>query len=509
MLMNRLRFDGESSTKRLQCRIRNHLHKTVDKEFVRMLAPQNNRIPDGVKSVHLIAVCGTGMGALACMLKDYGYQVTGSDRNVYPPMSRFLEDKGVSVKSGYDPAHLHHRPDLVVVGNAVLRDNPEVAATQALGLCYCSMPQAVRRFAAVGKRQLLVAGTHGKTTTSALLAWILFCAGHDPSFIIGGILPNFAANYRTGEGDCIVIEADEYDTAFFDKRPKLLHYTPHLAILTGIEFDHADIYRDLDHVREAFGRFVSTIGRDAMLVCIDDDPHVAALAGLTGCRQVFYGARSDSFWRLGKIEVQAPLTRFQIFKEGHHYGFFHTRMMGVHNLKNTLAAVAVADALGVLPEQIAAALETFAGVKRRQEVRGEKRGIVVIDDFAHHPTAVKETLRAVKSHFSANRIVAVFEPRTHSSMRRVFQQAYTSVFDSADRICIRKPSLLNKVPPQERLCSEQLVADLKSRGKHATHFNDTQAIIDHLSQSSIRGDVILIMSNGGFENIHDRLLEAL
>lgn len=474
-----------------------------------MIQPEYNRIPKKVKTVHLIAVCGTAMGALACMLKDMGYQVTGSDNNIYPPMSRFLNQKGVSIMAGFDGAHLSYRPDLVVVGNAVSRENAEVVATAEMALGYCSMPQAVNHFAAAGKRQVLVAGTHGKTTTSAILAWILFCAGRDPSFIIGGILPNFMSNYRTGTGDCIVIEADEYDTAFFDKGPKFLHYTPDAAILTSVEFDHADIYRDLDHVRDAFGRFLAKIRPDSLLVSADDDPNVAGLKGLVSCKQLPYGTQTDSPWRLGKTFVKPPVTHFQVIKHGQDYGSFKTRMIGAHNLKNTLAAIAVADYLGVTPENIADALDSFSGVRRRQEIRGEKRGVIVMDDFAHHPTAVKETLRAVRSHFPKNRIVAVFEPRTNSSMRRVFQQDYATVFDPADRICVRKSSMLQKVPEDERFSSERLVADLKQRGKDATHFEETEAIIEDLAHASVGGDVILIMSNGGFDNIHERLLESL
>jgi UDP-N-acetylmuramate: L-alanyl-gamma-D-glutamyl-meso-diaminopimelate ligase len=474
-----------------------------------MILPENNRIPKKVNSVHLIAVCGTAMGALACMLKDMGYQVTGSDNNIYPPMSRFLEEKGVSIMAGFEGAHLSHRPDLVVVGNAVSRENAEVVATAKMALSYCSMPQAVNRFAAADKRQILVAGTHGKTTTSAILAWILFSAGREPSFIIGGILPNFKSNYRTGTGDCIVIEADEYDTAFFDKGPKFLHYNPDAAILTSVEFDHADIYRDLDHVRDAFGRFVAKLRTDSLLVSVDDDPNVSGLKGLVKCRQLPYGIEPDSPWQLGETRIQPPVTHFQVIKNGQDFGRFQTRMIGAHNLKNTLAAVAVADYLGVTPENIAEALNSFAGVRRRQEIRGEKRGVVVIDDFAHHPTAVKETLIAVRSHFLENRVIAVFEPRTNSSMRRVFQHDYTTVFDPADRICIRKPSMLQKVPENERFSSEQLVADLKRSGKNATHFEDTESIIDDLAESSKGGDVILIMSNGGFDNVHERLLDAL
>ena len=474
-----------------------------------MILPENNRIPKKVKTVHLIAVCGTAMGALACMLKDMGYQVTGSDNNIYPPMSRFLDEKGVSIMAGFDGSHLAYRPDLVVVGNAVSRENAEVVAIAKMALCYCSMPQAVNHFAAAGKRQVLVAGTHGKTTTSAILAWILFSAGRDPSFIIGGILPNFMSNYRTGTGDCIVIEADEYDTAFFDKGPKFLHYNPDAAILTSIEFDHADIYRDLGHVRDAFGRFVAKIRPDSLLVSVDDDPNVTGLTGLLSCKHLPYGMKTDSPWQLGKTVIQPPATRFQVIRNGRDFGSFQTRMIGAHNLKNTLAAIAVADYLGVTPEKIAEALASFSGVRRRQEIRGAKRGVVVMDDFAHHPTAVRETLRAVRSHFLKNRIVAVFEPRTNSSMRRVFQQEYANVFDPADRICVRKPSMLQKVPEDERFSSERLVADLKQRGKDAAHFEDTESIIDDLAHASASGDVILVMSNGGFDNIHERLLDAL
>lgn len=449
------------------------------------------------------------MGALACMLKDGGYQVTGSDNNVYPPMSHFLEENGVSIMAGFDRDHLSHHPDLVVIGNAVSKDNEEVRATMDMGLCYCSMPQAVNRFAAAGKRQLLVAGTHGKTTTASMLAWMLHSAGRDPSFIIGGILPNFMSNYRSGRGDFIVIEADEYDTAFFDKGPKFLHYTPHAAILTSVEFDHADIYRDLDHVRDAFGRFVAQMPASALLVSVDDDDNVLELAGCAACRRQTYGLEPTSQWRLGQIIVEPPETRFQVMKNGAVFGWFSTRMIGVHNLKNNLATIAVANDLGLSPDEIAKALKGFAGIRRRQEIRGEKRGIVVMDDFAHHPTAVRETLSAVKDYFSDNRVIAVFEPRTNSSMRKVFQKDYAGVFDPADRICIRKPSMLQKVPEGQRFSSEQLVADLIGRGKDASHFDDTQGIIDDLARTSMPGDIILIMSNGGFDNIHERLLDAL
>jgi UDP-N-acetylmuramate: L-alanyl-gamma-D-glutamyl-meso-diaminopimelate ligase len=474
-----------------------------------MLLPKYNKIPENAGRIHLIAVCGTAMGALACMLKSLGYRVTGSDSNVYPPMSAFLEDKGITVKAGFSPENLSYRPDLVVVGNAVSKGNAEVVALSKMKLCYCSMPQAVNHFAAAEKRQVLVAGTHGKTTTSSIVAWLLFSAGRDPSFIIGGILSNFNSNYRIGAGDCIVIEADEYDTAFFDKGPKFLHYHPDAAILTSIEFDHADIYTNLDHVRSAFARFITAIEDEALLVYADDDANVEDLIQQANCRRSSYGIRPETSWRIDDIVIDPPGTGFVVFKKEKAYGRFQTRMIGMHNLKNALSAIAVADHLGLTPEEIAKGLETFAGVKRRQEIRGEKNGVIVMDDFAHHPTAVKETLQAVKAYFLQNRIVAVFEPRTHSSMRKVFQEVYTTVFDSADRICIRKPPLLRKVPEAERMSSEQLVAGLRDRGKNADHFDDTQSIIEDLVQTSRAGDVILVMSNGGFDNIHERLLASL
>jgi UDP-N-acetylmuramate: L-alanyl-gamma-D-glutamyl-meso-diaminopimelate ligase len=474
-----------------------------------MILSENNQIPEKVESIHLVAVCGTAMGALACMLKSLGYRVTGSDSNVYPPMSTFLEEKGITVNTGFDPENLSFKPDLVVVGNAVSKDNAEVVALSNMGLFYCSMPQAVNHFAAAGKRQVLVAGTHGKTTTSSMIAWLLYSAGRDPSFIIGGILSNFKSNYRTGEGECIVIEADEYDTAFFDKGPKFLHYHPDAAILTSIEFDHADIYKDLDHVRSAFSRFLGTMDTESLLVVADDDDNINDLMKKAACRRASYGLSQDASWRIDNITIAPPVTRFTVFKSGKTYGAFQTRMIGMHNLKNALSAIAVADHFGLTSEEITEGLDTFSGVRRRQEIRGERNGIIVIDDFAHHPTAVRETLQAVKSHFSKNRIVAVFEPRTHSSMRKVFQEAYKTVFDLADRTCIRKPTLLKKVPEAERMSSEELVAGLIERGKEAFHFEDTESIIDDLVRTSRFGDVILVMSNGGFDNIHDRLLDSL
>jgi UDP-N-acetylmuramate: L-alanyl-gamma-D-glutamyl-meso-diaminopimelate ligase len=468
-----------------------------------------NRIPDPVKSIHMIAICGTGMGALASMLKDMGFEITGSDQKIYPPMSEFLSSKDIKITEGFSKNNVAYGPDLVIVGNAVSKDNPEVVGMNQMGLEFCSMPQAVNRFIASGKKPLVITGTHGKTTTSSILAWILYEAGIDPTFMIGGILKNFESNYRLGSGEHMVIEGDEYDTAFFDKGPKFLHYDPTIAILTGVEFDHADIFRDIQHVKQAFDAFISGISPQNTLIAFDDDKNVSDLVHGKSCQLVKYGRHADSVWRLGSVSIQQPWTLFEVLKHGKVFGNFKTRLVGEHNLLNALSAVAVADTLTIPMETIAKAFESFEGVKRRQEIRGKKFGITVMDDFAHHPTAVRETLRAVRPFYPNGRLIAVFEPRTNSSMRNIFQNIYPLSFDGADIICIRQPSLLDKIPPNERFSSQQLVNDLNRQGKDAHYFPGTDEIIDFLVTKAKSGDLILVMSNGGFDNIHERLLSVL
>ena len=468
-----------------------------------------NKIPAKIETIHLTAVCGTGMAALASMLKDLGYNVTGSDQNVYPPMSEFLAGKGIMVTSGYRAENLSHRPDLVVVGNAVSIDNPEVSAMLEAGLRFCSMPQALSHFVADGKKPIVVTGTHGKTTTASLIAWLLVEAGLDPSFMIGGILKNFNSNYRLGDGDYIVLEGDEYDTAFFDKGPKFLHFNPYLAVLTGIEFDHADIFADLQHVKNAFGQFVSGISPDSTLIAFDDDSDVRDVLKNAGCGVEYYGLRPDSHWQLRGDRVQPPETVFEVSRGNGDAVLYRTGLMGLHNLLNTLAVVAVAGHLNIPATVLGRALKAFDGVRRRQEIRGHKAGITVIDDFAHHPTAVRETIRAVRPFFPKGRLIAVFEPRTNTSMRDIFQDVYPDCFDEADLICIRRPPLLSKIPEGRRFSSEKLVEDLTARGKAAYYFAETDGIIAFLAEEARGGDVVLIMSNGGFDNIHERLLEIL
>jgi UDP-N-acetylmuramate: L-alanyl-gamma-D-glutamyl-meso-diaminopimelate ligase len=470
---------------------------------------EKNVIPLSVKTIHMIAVCGTAMGALACMLRDLGHHVTGSDNAVYPPMSTFLREKGIEIFDGYSGQHLEYRPDLVVVGNAVSRDNPEAVKMREMEINFCSMPQAVNRFIANGKKAVVVAGTHGKTTTSSIAAWVLNASGYDPSFFVGGILQNFQSNYQLGSGGTIVIEGDEYDTAYFDKGPKFLHYDPFIGILTGVEFDHADIFKDIDQVTDAFKKYVGCISSDNALVAYDDNDIVNRLVKQAPCRVQRYGLLPGSDWRLGSVQIKPPRTIFEVLKQGKSLGTFKTGLMGFHNLTNVLAVIAASCILEIPVEKIASALETFRGVKRRQEVRGIKRGITVMDDFAHHPTAVRETIRAVKPFYPSGRLIAVFEPRTNTSMRNVFQEVYPQAFDHADIICIRKPPLLSKIPEMERFSSEVLVRDLQHKGKEAYYFPDTEEIIDFVVSRAKENDVVLIMSNGGFDNIHERLLKAL
>ena len=468
-----------------------------------------NRIPEHVKKIHLIAVCGTGMGALASMLKDMGFEVTGSDQKIYPPMSSFLAQKGIKIADGFDGKNISSDTDLVVVGNAISKDNIEVVETDKMGLFFCSMPQALNRFIAAGKKPVIITGTHGKTTTSSILAWILYKAGLDPTFMIGGLLKNFESNYRLGKGEHIIIEGDEYDTAFFDKGPKFLHYAPYVAVLTSVEFDHADIFKDMNHVKEAFDRFISSIAQKNTLVAFDGDKNIEELISDKKCKVERYGQDVDSTWRILNIATDPPWTFFEVLKQGSAFGTFKTNLIGMHNLLNILSTIAVADRLNIPCEVIAGALETFKGIKRRQEVRGIKRGITVMDDFAHHPTAVKETISAARPFYTEGRIIAVFEPRTNSSMRTIFQNVYPGSFESADLICIRKPPLLEKIPHAERFSSEKLVDDLKNQGKDAYFFSNTESIIDFLVERAKSGDLILIMSNGGFDNIHERLLKRL
>lgn len=473
------------------------------------LLPSINKKPQNPHHIHLMGICGTGMASLAGILKEKGHRVTGSDQNVYPPMSLFLERIAVPVLEGYSPQNLHPVPDLVIVGNVITRINPEAVELARLKIPYLSLPQALRVFAIKDKRSIVVSGTHGKTTTSSLVAWILTSARLDPGFMIGGIPRDFHTGFRLGAGPYFVVEGDEYDTAFFDKGPKFLHYNPLFTIITSIEFDHADIYRDLEHVRENFRKLIHIIPKEGLLIVNGDDPLTRAESAKAKCPVVTYGFGEDVCWKAADMEVGEEGTQLTILKDGRPYADITTPIYGHHNVANLLSAAALSDSLGIEITKLQESLSTFKGVKRRQEPRGEKNGILVLDDFAHHPTAVKETIRAVKDKFSDRRLIAVFEPRSNSSRRNIFQDRYAGAFEGADLVLIPKPPMTEKIPPEERFSSPKLVRDLTDRGLKAEYFSHTQDLLEHLLAEGRKGDVILIMSNGGFDNLIDRLLERM
>ena len=473
------------------------------------LSPELNLVPKDLRHIHLMGVCGTGMASLGGMLKEKGYLVTGSDQNIYPPMSTFLEGLSIPILNRYSPQNLHPLPNLVVVGNVITRDNPEAMELSRLGLPYLSFPQALRHFALKGKRSIVVSGTHGKTTTSAIIAWILEKAGLDPGFMIGGIPQDFQTNFKLAKGPYFVIEGDEYDTAFFDKVPKFIHYAPWITILTSIEFDHADIYRDLDHVVESFRRLIDLTPSEGLLIANGDDPRIRRELQGARCPVSIYGLSGNSEWKVVDISVGDVFTSFTILKKGEEYVRLSASLYGNHNLSNLLSAVALADFLGVPTSILTEAVGGFRGVRRRQEIIGEKRGVLVLDDFAHHPTSVKATIEAVREKHGRRRLIAVFEPRSNSSRRNVFQARYASSFDDADLVMIPEPPLMEKIPPEERFSSQRLVEDLKKKGLNASYFPNTDQLLEALVDKVQSGDVILFMSNGGFDNIHQRLLERL
>jgi len=473
------------------------------------LSPELNTISESVKHIHLMGICGTGMASLAGLLTSRGFHITGSDQNIYPPMSDFLASLRIPVLPGYRPENLHPIPDLVIVGNVVTRQNPEAIELSRLEIPYLSFPQAVARFAIEKKQSIVISGTHGKTTTASLASWILEEADLDPSFMIGGIPRNFQQNFKSGKGPYFVIEGDEYDTAFFDKGPKFLHYRPWVVILTSIEFDHADIYRDLEHVIQNFRKLIDLIPPTGLLIANSDDARIKKELGRANCRVWTYGLTGDPLWKAAGISSHDGLTRIAIERDGRAFQTVTTPLYGRHNVSNLLSTVALANFLTVEESALSSALLRFESVKRRQEILGEEHGILVVDDFAHHPTAVRETVLAVKERFSGRRLLAVFEPRSNSSRRNVFQERYADSFEGADLVMVPEPPLMHKVLPEERFSSHRLVQDLQKKGFPAFYFPTTDALLSDLQRKARPGDVILFMSNGSFDNLPRRCLEKL
>ncbi len=458
--------------------------------------------------VHLIGVCGTAMATLAALLKSKGYDVRGSDQNVYPPMSDFLVQQGITLLHGYRPEHITADLDLVVVGNAISRGNPELEEVLDRKIRYCSLPEAVRDHFLWAARSVVITGTHGKTTTTALTGWLLTDGGADPSMLVGGIAENFDTSYRIGGGREFVIEGDEYDSAFFDKTAKFLKYLPDIAVVANIEFDHADIYADLDAIRLTFQRFVNLIPRRGLLLLGSDNADAMALRTRAHCRVETFGLADGSDWQAHDLVVSGTSTSFRVRRGGVPAGSFEVPLLGAYNVRNALAAIAVGAAVGLSTDTMTTSLRRFKGVRRRLQHRGTARGVAVYDDFAHHPTAIGETLAGVRSAYPKRRIWAIFEPRSATSCRRVFQADFARALSGADRVIL--PAVFRStLPDAERLSADQLVTDLKVAGVDARYIPSTDDIVRTVSREARDGDLVVIMSNGGFDDIHRKLLAAL
>ncbi len=456
------------------------------------------------RHVHFLGICGTAMGAVAAAMRDQGYTVTGSDDNVYPPMSTFLEEKGIALSAGYRPENIPSTADLIVVGNALSRGNPELEAVLNRKLYYLSLPETLKQFFLRGRHNLVVTGTHGKTTTSSLLAWILQSAGLDPAFMIGGIARNLGQGCRLHDARHVVMEGDEYDTAFFDKRSKFLHYLPELVIVNNVEFDHADIFRDLEEIKTAFRRLLNVVPENGMVLINGDDPNSVDVAKSCRAQLVEVGVSEYAGRRITDIRYDADGSEFTLLETR-----FSLPMVGEYNVRNAAMAISAAHFYGVSMEAIQQALTGFTGIRRRQEVRGEVRGITVIDDFGHHPTAIEQTLQGLRHQYPGRRLWAVFEPRSNTTRRAVFQESLPAALAHADVILLAQVARLEQLPEADRLDPARVVGDLVRKGKQAFYEPGVDAIIDRLRGLGKERDVVVIFSNGGFDNIHKRLLEEL
>ena len=457
-----------------------------------------------IQSVHFVGICGTAMASAAAAMQEKGVQVTGSDQNVYPPMSTFLADRKIEVISGYAEQNLAHKPDLVVIGNAISRGNPEAEYVLDHKLPYCSLPELLKHFFIQGKRSLVVTGTHGKTTTTSLLTWVFEHNGLNPSYLIGGIPNNLGQGARFTDSEWFIIEGDEYDTAFFDKRSKFVHYLPEVAVINNLEFDHADIFDSLESIKTAFKYFIRLIPRNGLLLGNGDDANLAPLLKVTHCPVKHFGLGEGNAVQAFNIRYGPTATEFEIpsFK-------FHTNFVGELNVRNALAVVACAKHCGLKNHQIQSAFDTFKGIKRRMEVRGIAGGVTVVDDFGHHPTAIRETLRALRIKYPTQKVWAIFEPRTNTTRRNVFQAELASAFADADAVVVAQVARLELLAPEERLDPARLMQDLKAQGKDAAYLPDADTIVAHVAKSAQGGEIVVVFSNGGFGGIHGKLLERL
>lgn len=465
--------------------------------------------PKDIKNIYLIAICGTGMAALAGLLKGAGHKVSGSDANIYPPMSTLLNEAGIKIFPGYKKENISKEFDLVVVGNAVSKSNEEVQAVLEAGIPYTSFPEALSRFFLEGRKSLVVTGTHGKTTTTSLLSWVLESAGRKPGFMVGGWLKNFDSNHQVPKGEYFVTEGDEYDSAFFDKGPKFLHYRPDASILTGIEFDHADIFKDLDHIKQVFSDYVRLIQPDGIILVKAGDDNIQDVLKSASCNIETYGFQNNADWCVENYRFENGCGYFSLFHKKVKQGDFQLAMIGRHNVENATAVAALCLKLGLTVDEINTAFKTFKGIKRRQDAVGEKNGVTVIDDFAHHPTAIDLTIDAVKEAYPGQRVWAVFEPRSATSRRKVFEDSFPKSFLKADRVIFAEPFAPEKIKEEERLDAKTVIASICQLGGVAEFIPQVDDIVDLIVKNAKPGDVILIMSSGGFGDIHRKILARL
>lgn len=460
--------------------------------------------------IHLMGICGTAMASLAGLLKDRGFRVTGSDLNPYPPMSTQIENLGIQIQRPYKKENLHPKPDFVVVGNVISANNEEAQEMIRLDLPFCSLPQAMGEVIIADLDSFVIAGTHGKTTTTSLMSWVAEVCGLKPGFLIGGVPKNFSQSFRNPQARTFVIEGDEYDTAYFDKVPKFIHYKPKNVILTSVEFDHADIYKDFDAVKAAFIRLMKLIPHDGSLVYWGDDANVKAIANQCLVTQKFsYGFNETNSYQIKILSETEAETKFQIYFNQKLLSEYTTSMVGRYNILNAAAVIAQSHIQQWPAEQVQQALKSFQGVKRRQDVLGEFAGVLLIEDFAHHPTAVKETIKAVQAKYKDRRVFSVFEPRSATSRRKVFQKDYVEAFRGAHEVLIMQAFDQSKISEDEKFSADQLVQDLVGLGVSVKLFSSADQIVEDLALRTQKNDVVLIMSNGGFDGIYEKLINKL
>jgi len=453
------------------------------------------------RAFHFLGICGTAMGAVAAMLKDQGYTVTGSDESVYPPMSTFLSDKGIAIQSGYRPENLPAGDTILVVGNAIKRGNPELEAALEAKHFYLSLPETLKTYFLRKTHNLVVTGTHGKTTTTSLLAWIFEHAGRKPSYLIGGLPKNLPQGCARQEGNYWIIEGDEYDTAFFDKRSKFLHYLPELVVINNLEFDHADIFDDLAAIQKSFSHLVRIVPRNGMILVNADDPNALAVVKESQAPILEVGFSENAAVRIFDVRIREETQTFRLLNTE-----FTLAMSGTFNVHNAAMAIAAAHFYQIPLPEIAKAVAEFRGVRRRQEIRGEVRGVTIVDDFGHHPTAMRETLHGLRHRFPHRRLWALFEPRSNTTRRAVFQKDLPAALGLADGVFVAQVAALEQIPVHERLHPEQVVADINAAGVPAYYERDADAIVARLNPMLKPGDVVVVFSNGGFGGIHQKLL---